>query len=237
MAPPPAVRPAAAPSATPARAGTGAARTGAHGTRTAAASGSPPSGPSRRRRRWARPLLALVLVAPPLGFAAFALHVARPHVAPGAPVAGGIAVLTGGPDRLERGLALLAASPEARLLVTGVGRDVTLADLLPEDPDGLAGRIALGHTATSTRGNAREVLAWVREEGLPAVTVVTAGYHMPRALLELRRALPGVALHPDSVTPNLARPGPMVREYAKLLGAALGLSILSDRPRPLAGRR
>jgi hypothetical protein len=178
-------------------------------------------------------------------------------------------VLTGGPDRVERGLALLAAREDARLLISGVGHTVVPADL------GATGeRITLGHTATSTRGNAREVAAWARGLDLrsPApgvagpggtvgtgmaplgagvggatlaaaesprelppevirITVVTAGFHMPRALLELRRALPGARLAAHPVAPHRPRAGVLLREYAKLVGAALGLSALLDRPR------
>ena len=91
-------------------------------------------------------------------------------------------------------------------------------------------RLSLGHAATSTRGNAREVAAWARGTGIREITVVTAGFHMPRAMLELRRALPEAALRPHPVEPVLARPLPMVREYAKLVGASLGLSALTERP-------
>ena len=42
---------------------------------------------------------------------------------------------------------------------------------------------------------------------------------------------PEVALRPHPVFPTLARPLPMLREYLKLVGAALGLSALTERPR------
>lgn len=192
-----------------------------------------PSAPRRRGRgrRLLRAALAALLAAG-LGFAWF-LHRAAlgpPDTGPSA----GIAVLTGGPDRVERGLALLAAWPDSRLLVSGVGPDSGLADLARlagADPAPIAGRTELGHGATSTRGNAREVAAWARRHGIREITVVTAGFHMPRALLELRRGLPEASLLPYPVAPFVARPVTMAREYLKLLGAALGLSALADRPR------
>ena len=63
--------------------------------------------------------------------------------------------------------------------------------------------------------------------------MVTAGYHMPRALLELRRALPpGTELLPQPVVPARLRDGPagprawrlLAGEYLKLIGAWLGLA-------------
>ena len=64
--------------------------------------------------------------------------------------------------------------------------------------------------------------------------VVTAGYHMPRALLEIGRALPGVALYPAPVQPPAMR-GPLdlgtarllANEYDKLLAVRLGLTRLA----------
>jgi len=160
----------------------------------------------------------------------------------------GIAVLTGGADRVETGLRLLLADAEARLIVSGAHRDASLQDLLrgaglpPEAAGLVAGRATLGRAAATTRGNAAEIAAWARREGIGSIRVVTAGYHMPRALLELRRALPAESttaalLLPHPVVPASLRgpAGPrawrlLLGEYAKLVGAWLGLS------RPGAGR-
>jgi uncharacterized SAM-binding protein YcdF (DUF218 family) len=202
------------------------------------------------RRRWPRPGrraalgLAALLAIPVLPLAGF-LWFLRAAVAPPADPAlraEGIAVLTGGADRVRTGLALLLEDEGAtRLLVSGVHRDATLADLVrgaglaPELADQLSGRVTLGHAAVSTSGNAREIAAWAREEGIRSLRVVTAGYHMPRALLELRRALPDAALLPHPVVPaSLRRPARprewrlLAGEYAKLVAAWFGLA----RPAP-----
>ena len=210
------------------------------------------SGPSRPpARRWRRRVAAgLGAVAVMLGllgggFLLFLLHAVTAVAPPAArEPAAGIVVLTGGPERVETGLLLLLGRPDGHLLVSGVGPEAGFADLLRvagprlaaagpggPDPAELEERTALGREATSTRGNAREVAAWARAAGLGEITVVTAGFHMPRALLELRRALPGAAFRPHPVGPFLARPLPMLREYLKLVGAGLGLSVLAERPR------
>jgi uncharacterized SAM-binding protein YcdF (DUF218 family) len=146
----------------------------------------------------------------------------------------GIVALTGGPGRVESALRLLAEGQADKLLITGIGHGTDLAvlgrlagiDLTP-----LASRITLGRYAASTRGNGVETAAWVRENSISSLIVVTASYHMPRALLELRAALPGVKLFPLPVQPadrGLTARGPRLKleaeEYAKYLFTLSGLS-------------
>ena len=196
--------------------------------------------PAPGRAGWRRPaalalgaaLLALLGLG--MGFLFFVLRAAWMPAPAGDAAVAGIAVLTGGPERVEAGLGLLLAREGGRLIVSGVGPEAGLADLARRaglEAADLADRTDLGREATSTRGNAREVAAWARAAGIREITVVTAGFHMPRALLELRRALPEAALRPHPVPPFVARPVPMLREYLKLVGAGLGLSVLVERPR------
>ena len=93
--------------------------------------------------------------------------------------------------------------------------------------------MTLGRQATSTRGNALETAAWARDHDIHTLIVVTAYYHMPRALTELRRALPGVTLYPDPVLrPQSGFLGPVVtlrlaaEEYTKYLLALAGVTTL-----------
>jgi uncharacterized SAM-binding protein YcdF (DUF218 family) len=146
----------------------------------------------------------------------------------------GIAVLTGGAERVATGLRLLREDQGRWMLISGVHRDTMLEDLTNSaDLSVLAQRVELGRLATTTRGNAAEVAEWARAYRLHSVRVVTAGYHMPRAMLELRRALPGVALLAwPVVPPRLRQAGAvgelrtwslLVGEYLKLLLAWTGL--------------
>lgn len=181
-------------------------------------------------------LPALALVGLGAGFAWFVLAAAAPPREPIVPTAG-IAVLTGGAERLETGLRLLRDGHAERLLVSGAHRDVTLEDLARlggVPPAAVAGRVVLGRDATSTRGNALEIAAWTRAEGLRSVRVVTAGYHMQRALIELRREVGAVQLVPHPVVPPRLRTTHALLEwrtwsllggeYLKLLAAAMGLA-------------
>ncbi len=191
--------------------------------------------------RLLRPLLlfgCLLALALGLGFVGF-LHVAA--AAPEAPGrrTDGIAVLTGGAERVATGLRLLREDQGQWMLISGVHRDTMLEDLATGPELGpLAQRVELGRAATTTRGNAAEVAEWARAYKLRSIRVVTAGYHMPRAMLELRRALPGVELLAwPVVPPRLRQAGALgevrtwsllVGEYAKLLLAWSGLPALLD---------
>ncbi len=172
------------------------------------------------------------------GFAWFVLRVGQSPVAP--PAADGIVALTGGAERVRAGLLLLSDRRAEHLLVTGIGGHAGFRDLAREaglDPGPLANRVTLGSGAASTRGNADEIAAWARANGLHSLIVVTASYHMPRALAEISRALPDVALYPAGVSPPRAgewfgRARLLAEEYTKYLGAELGLTALAPGPPP-----
>lgn len=180
----------------------------------------------RLLRRGVFALLLAVSLGAGAGYAWF-LDAASTPPPPRLPEGAGIAVLTGGPDRVETGLRLAAADPSAPLIISGVGRNTDITALAHEvsvEPWPYLDRITLGHAARSTRGNAREIAAWARGHGIGTLAVVTAGFHMPRALLEMRRELPDARLIPYPVAPARARPPAMLREYLKFAGALAGLS-------------
>jgi len=189
-------------------------------------------GRARQSRLWLLlAILALMLLG---GFAFFAGQSrARPEY-PLQPT-DGVAVLTGGPQRVEAGMRLLAEGKARWLIVSGVSPVADLEDLartagLP--PEVLAARTTLGHVATSTRGNGKEIAHWAQSRQIRSLRVVTAAFHMPRALLELRRTLPGVALIPHPVQTEGPRLALLAREYLKLIGAMFGLSALTPEKPP-----
>ncbi len=205
---------------------------------------APGAGPTRRRlSRGLAAVLALGLAAWLGGFAVFVRSALRP--APAVAVSDGIVALTGGAGRIEAALRLLAGGGGRVLLVSGVACGAELGELARRagvDPAALAGRVTLGHQARTTLGNAAETAAWARAEGLGSLTVVTASYHMGRALAEIGRALPGVALRPDPVVPpalrgaeSLATLRLMGGEYTKWLAVRAGLTRLLP-PRLLPAR-
>jgi len=100
--------------------------------------------------------------------------------------------------------------------------------------------VDLGFRAENTLGNARETAPWVARHHYHTLIVVTADYHMPRALLELHAAMPGVALYPFPVateavdarrwwaSPDDARR--MVLEYCKYIVILIRNGLLSLSP-------
>ncbi len=193
-------------------------------------------------------LLVLALLALAAGFGLFLqAALAEPEMPPRPTEA--IAVLTGGAERVETGLRLLEAGLARRLLVSGAAAGTTLpafARVQRRDPATLEGRVTLGVAAATTRGNAAEVAAFARAHEIRSVRVVTAGYHMPRAMLELRRALPGVELVPHPVRPAALRGTEaigrlrswtlLLGEYFKYLLAAAGVSRLMPAWEAAPGR-
>lgn len=145
-----------------------------------------------------------------------------------------VIVLTGGSDRIVEGLRLLAAGKADKLLISGVHPGVKQAELLallPELPAELSDRVVLGYAAGNTIGNADEAAQWMHEEGYHSLRLVTASYHMPRSLLEFRRAMPGVTIVPHPVVSTHIRqdawwenPGSaslLVGEYLKYLATLI----------------
>lgn len=190
-------------------------------------------------RRWARRLAALAGLAALAWTAGFAWFVAQAdHAAPLPARADGIVALTGGAERVETALRLLAEGRAARLLISGVGGAAefgALAQRARVDAR-LAPLVTLGRAAASTRGNAAEAAEWVETNRAGSLIVVTAGYHMRRALAELSRALPGVVLYPAPVHPINWRGGGIAAnlrllagEYTKFLAAEAGLSAYVSR--------
>ncbi len=191
--------------------------------------------PSRRRRRrgWRAVLSAALVVAIPWlgGLVWYASLIPRPG--PPSPVKSeAIVVLTGGTDRMAAGLRLLEGGFAGKLFVSGVYHRVEVNELLrvaKMNPGELECCIELGYSADNTAGNARETAAWMAKEGFGSLRLVTASYHMPRSLLEFRRAMPELEIVVHPVFPERFKhdewwlwPGSttlIVSEYGKYLMA------------------
>lgn len=186
--------------------------------------------------------VAVGLLACAAGFAWFVNLAGRGPQAPAH--TDGIVALTGGPERVETALRLLAEGRADRLLLSGIGGGAELSELARRagiDPLPLAPRVTIDRTAATTRGNALATAGWARANNIHSLLVVTAAYHIPRALTELARTLPDVTLYPlPVVQPERSSDAPlrlMAEEYIKFLATTTGLtSMLPEReptlPRP-----
>lgn len=149
-----------------------------------------------------------------------------------------VVVLTGGELRVREGLRLFAMGAGHRLLISGVNPSTTRHDLWRLS--GVAESqfdccVDVDQRARDTAGNADETRAWVMSRGFQRLVIVTSNYHMPRSLLMLRLALPGIELVPHAVVAQPYQFGEWWRhpsavkrvalEYLKLLPAAARLAL------------
>jgi uncharacterized SAM-binding protein YcdF (DUF218 family) len=122
--------------------------------------------------------------------------------------ADGVVVLTGGADRIHDALELMKSGKGRRLMISGVNAQSTMEMLRRRWPghDGLfACCIDLDYQARNTYENAIESRRWVREKGFRSLILVTASYHLPRARLEFRHAMPEIELYSYPVVPEASR--------------------------------
>jgi uncharacterized SAM-binding protein YcdF (DUF218 family) len=113
-----------------------------------------------------------------------------------------IVVVTGGFGRVAAGVALLQIERAPKLFISGVGKGVRVVDVLreagipPEVAVIYAPQVSLGHQATNTVENGTEIAAWVKEQGISNIILVSSRYHLPRAQLEVLMAAPGLHITP-----------------------------------------
>ncbi|MBX9842027.1 MAG: YdcF family protein [Xanthobacteraceae bacterium] len=178
-----------------------------HSVGQGSAAGSAGTRPWRRVYRWTLLILVLAVLLFAGGFWWFVRQMPVVEAAPSRN-ADGIVVLTGGALRISDALELLASGHGQRLLISGVNRmtrPYEIARLVPEHQRWFSCCVDLDHSATNTIGNAIETRRWVEERRFKSLIVVTANYHMPRAMAELEHELPGVALVPYAVVSDRIR--------------------------------
>ena len=186
-----------------------------------------------------------------VGLLAFAARVQHSTPAGEPERAQGVVALTGARsgERISAAVHLLETGKARRVLVSGVNRQASREDI--RSMSRTARKlydccVDLGFEAATTLGNARETAAWARARGYDSLIVVTADYHMPRAMLELRSAMPGAALQPYPITTSVMdargwwktgrRARLMVGEYSKYLLILGREAVLRLGPRDAPGK-
>jgi uncharacterized SAM-binding protein YcdF (DUF218 family) len=148
-------------------------------------------------------ILVILLLIWSAGLIAFAGRVAGSTPPAEPPAADGVVALTGASDaRITAAMKLLEEGKARRMLISGVNPQASRADIR-----GVAKAtrrlydccVDLGFQALDTVGNARETARWSRRHDYRSLIVVTSDFHMPRAMLELRAALPDVTFTPYPV--------------------------------------
>jgi uncharacterized SAM-binding protein YcdF (DUF218 family) len=182
-------------------------------------------------------VLLVALVAGGWDFSRFVARADKVVLAGAPQSAQAVTTLTGASDaRIVAGVNL-AEQLHVPLLISGVHVDTRATDIAR-----IAGVteaeiqccVTLGRAAATTEGNGAEVAEWARRHKVTRIVVVTSEYHMDRAMLELRHAMPEAEFVPYAVTSmkvaprNWYKDGPtarrLIEEWAKyrLAGLRLG---------------
>ncbi len=135
------------------------------------------------------------------GFVAFSVHVKGLRDSGGAQT-DAIIVLTGGPDRINAGLDLLADKQAKYLFISGVDTRVSVEQLISmwrPDIKRPPCCIILGHQAQNTLENAAEARDWIEMNEIKSARLLTADYHMPRAQLAFAKTVPNIDIRPYPV--------------------------------------
>ncbi|HEX2859841.1 MAG TPA: YdcF family protein [Alphaproteobacteria bacterium] len=156
--------------------------------------------------------LALLYV---LGFAVFLAALPAPRAA--VPQVGGLAVFTGGSNRVAMAIEALEQGYSGPVLISGVNPDVKLNDLAPDLAADVQAQIELDRKALTTRENVDNTAAWAAENDLKDVGVITSTYHALRVRLLFAWRAPQLQVVIVPVQPNEAGLGALWREYHKLL--------------------
>jgi uncharacterized SAM-binding protein YcdF (DUF218 family) len=182
------------------------------------------------------------------GLMAYAARVQQSTPAPQPQPADGIVALTGAEsnERIGAALNLLEGGYGRRVLVSGVSRLATREDI--RNTTQAVRRlydccVDLGFSAADTVGNARETADWAKAMRYSRLIIVTADYHMPRAMLETRAVLRGTGIQTQTyAVPTRALKSPgwwrnpraarlMVTEYCKYLAVLGREAVLGLGPR------
>lgn len=150
-----------------------------------------------------------------LGFMWFALFLPQPA---SLVKTDAVVVLTGGAQRIDRGLTVLETGNADHMLISGVDRDVKRKELAAQYPQSASYFdccIDLGFRAIDTRSNALETSRWVKRHKVHSLRLVTHDWHMRRARLELDKALPADIEILNDAVPTHPTLGILMKEYNK----------------------
>ena len=98
----------------------------------------------------------------------------------------GIAVLTGGKGRIDKGIKAFRKNPESILLISGVDKTVEKTEIVPKDF--LNKRtVLIDKKSETTIQNADEIINWANKNKINNIEIITSDYYMPRSIYILKK--------------------------------------------------
>lgn len=138
-------------------------------------------------------------------------------------------VLTGDNLRIKKAFELLKDETAQKLFISGVGTGVLIKEIAHQVNFNIflitdyENRIILGRTARNTIQNGTEVAAWIKENNIKSIRLITSNYHMPRSLLEIKSNVKDIEIIPHTVGVSDAKKEYfyLIKEYNKYIIANL----------------
>lgn len=97
-----------------------------------------------------------------------------------------IVVLTGGRNRISEGARLLDQGLAKKLFISGVEKNTSLKAISQKQDINFSKskEVALDKKSTNTIENAIETQAWLQQNQIQSIRLVTSNYHIPRSMVE-----------------------------------------------------
>ncbi len=112
-----------------------------------------------------------------------------------------IVVITGNSGRLKAAIDIMTLKKEASLMISGVAKGVKYSEIIKNNKINKK-KVQLGYHAKSTFGNAIETKIWINKNNIKDFILVTDDWHMKRALLLFRNAMPNINIFPYKLKSN-----------------------------------
>jgi uncharacterized SAM-binding protein YcdF (DUF218 family) len=132
--------------------------------------------------------------------------------------ADGIVILTGGKERIQKGMALFQKLKAKRVLISGVDKIVKLEIIKAKQLKGYDDFhqfTDLGYGAVNTFSNALEAATWVKQHDFKSIALVTSHFHMPRSFWLFTKTMPEIEIFPISVDGDDSSFIHLLREFHK----------------------
>jgi uncharacterized SAM-binding protein YcdF (DUF218 family) len=171
-------------------------------------------------RRIAVAVLTILAVSGSILFLQFTSQIENLSTAGERASADAIVVLTGDRARIAKAIELLRAGKGERLLISGVNERTSRAairNMVANADTRFDCCVDIDRAALDTIGNARQAGIWARNRGFRSLIIVTSDYHLPRSLVEFRRAMPGVTVYPVSANSDAENAADSSRDRLRTL--------------------